>query len=43
MDAPNIDGYIFVNSEYMLMSGDIIQAEVTAADGYDLIAEDIRN
>lgn len=39
MDAPNVDGFIFVTSEAMLMSGDIVKAVVTGAKGYDLIGE----
>jgi len=39
MDAPQVDGYIFINSDAMLMSGDIVKAKVTGARGYDLIGE----
>ncbi len=39
MDGPQVDGYIFINSEEELMSGDIIQAKVTGANVYDLIGE----
>lgn len=39
MDGPKVDGYIFINSEEELMSGDIIQAKVTGANHYDLIGE----
>ena len=41
MDAPSIDGLVFVNSDRNHMSGDIIIAEITAADGYDLIANEV--
>ena len=41
MDAPNIDGLIFVKSPRQIMSGDIILAEITNSDGYDLIGEHI--
>jgi len=41
MDAPNIDGLVFVNSDRNHMSGDIIIAEITASEGYDLIATEI--
>lgn len=41
MDAPNIDGLVFVNSNKQLMSGDFILAEITNSDGYDLIAEHV--
>jgi ribosomal protein S12 methylthiotransferase len=39
MDAPNIDGYIFVNTEQPLMTGDIVKVKVTGAAEYDLIGE----
>lgn len=39
MDGPKVDGYIFINSEEELMSGDIVQAKVTGANNYDLIGE----
>lgn len=42
MDSPQVDGYIFINSEEELMSGDIIQAKVTGANNYDLIGEIMR-
>ncbi len=39
MDAPNVDGYIFVNTDEELMSGDFCQVKVTGALEYDLIGE----
>lgn len=36
-DAPNVDGYIFVNTEETLMTGDIVKVQVTGAYEYDLI------
>jgi ribosomal protein S12 methylthiotransferase len=36
-DAPNVDGYIFINTEETLMTGDIVPVEVTGAYEYDLI------
>ena len=39
MDAPNVDGYIFVNTEEVLMSGDFAMVKVTGAIDYDLIGE----
>lgn len=39
MDAPNIDGYIFVNAEHEFMSGDFVTVKVTGAKDYDLTAE----
>ena len=41
MDAPNVDGYVFVKAERGKMSGTIIQVRVVGAKGYDLIAEEI--
>lgn len=38
-DAPNVDGYIFVNTEEELMSGDFAKVKVTGAFEYDLIGE----
>lgn len=39
MDAPGVDGLIFVNTTAQLMSGDFIRARVTGAAEYDLIGE----
>lgn len=39
MDAPNVDGYIFVNTPEELMSGDFVYVKVTGAQEYDLIGE----
>ncbi|MDO4268025.1 MAG: 30S ribosomal protein S12 methylthiotransferase RimO [Eubacteriales bacterium] len=39
MDAPNVDGYIFVNSGEIFMSGDFVRVKVTGASEYDLIGE----
>jgi len=39
MDTPQVDGYIFINADAMLMSGDIVKAKITGARGYDLIGE----
>lgn len=39
MDAPNVDGYIFVKSEERLMSGEFVQVVVTKAKQYDLIGK----
>lgn len=38
-DAPNIDGYIFVQTIEELMSGDFVKVRVNGADEYDLIGE----
>ena len=39
MDAPNVDGYIFVRARGELMSGEFVDAMVTDAKEYDLIGE----
>ena len=39
MDAPGVDGYIFINTHRSFMSGDIVKVKVTAANEYDLIGE----
>lgn len=39
MDAPDVDGYIFVNTEEELMTGDFVPVKVTGALEYDLIGE----
>ena len=36
-DAPDVDGYIFINTGNILMSGDFVDVEVTGAIEYDLI------
>ena len=38
-DAPQIDGYIFINTERELISGDFARVRVTGALEYDLIGE----
>lgn len=37
MDAPNVDGYLFLTSEKELDSGAFVRAEVTGSSGYDLV------
>ncbi|MCI9360616.1 MAG: 30S ribosomal protein S12 methylthiotransferase RimO [Hungatella sp.] len=39
MDAPGVDGLIFVNTNARLMSGDFVRVRVTGAAEYDLIGE----
>ena len=39
MDAPGVDGLIFINTDLDLMSGDFVRAKVTGALEYDLIGE----
>ena len=38
-DAPGVDGYIFIQTGEMLMSGDFVKVRVTGAMDYDLIGE----
>ncbi|HKM21506.1 MAG TPA: 30S ribosomal protein S12 methylthiotransferase RimO [Lachnospiraceae bacterium] len=39
MDAPNVDGYLFINTDVELESGDLVRVKVTGALEYDLIGE----
>ena len=39
MDAPDIDGMVFVKSEEELLSGDFIRVKITDCNEYDLIGE----
>lgn len=38
-DAPNVDGYLFVNTSRELMTGDFVKVRVTGSYEYDLIGE----
>lgn len=38
-DAPDIDGYLFINTSETLVSGDFVRVRVTGALEYDLIGE----
>ena len=38
-DAPNVDGYIFINTDEELVTGDIVKVRVVGAYEYDLIGE----
>lgn len=38
-DAPNVDGYLFVNTTATLMTGDFVKVLVTGSNEYDLIGE----
>ncbi|MCR5625105.1 MAG: 30S ribosomal protein S12 methylthiotransferase RimO [Lachnospiraceae bacterium] len=39
MDAPDVDGYVFVNYDGELDSGDFLKVEIIDSSEYDLIAE----
>lgn len=38
-DAPDVDGYLFIQTTQELMSGDFVKVWVTGAEEYDLIGE----
>ena len=38
-DAPNVDGFLFVNTDRELMTGDFVKVKITGAYEYDLIGE----
>lgn len=38
-DAPNVDGYLFLNTTAELMTGDFVKVQVTGSNEYDLIGE----
>lgn len=38
-DAPEVDGYVFVNTDRDLMSGDFVTVRITDSNEYDLIGE----
>ena len=38
-DAPNVDGYLFLDSAETLVSGDFVKVRVTGANEYDLTGE----
>lgn len=38
-DAPEVDGYLFLASDKVLMSGDFVKVRVTGSNEYDLIGE----
>lgn len=38
-DAPNVDGYVFINTNVQLMSGQIVNVSITGSMEYDLIGE----
>ena len=36
-DAPNVDGYLFINTSREMMSGDFARVRITGSYEYDLI------
>lgn len=39
MDAPGVDGYLFLHTAAQLMSGDFVKVKITDSNEYDLIGE----
>lgn len=38
-DAPNVDGFLFINTGRELMTGDFVKVRITGSNEYDLIGE----
>ena len=38
-DAPNVDGFLFIQTSQELMTGDFVRAKITGSYEYDLIGE----
>ena len=38
-DAPNVDGYVFIQTSKELMTGDFVRVKITGSYEYDLIGE----
>ncbi len=38
-DAPGVDGYLFIHTDRMLLSGDLVKVTITGSNEYDLIGE----
>ncbi len=38
-DAPNVDGYLFLNTTAILMTGDLVKVKVIDSNEYDLVGE----
>ncbi len=38
-DAPNVDGFVFIQTSRELMTGDLVRVRITGAHEYDLIGE----
>lgn len=39
MDAPEVDGFVFLESDWNLMSGDFVKVQISEARGYDLLGK----
>ena len=40
-DAPGVDGYLFVETDWSLISGDFIKVKITGSNEYDLLGEPV--
>lgn len=38
-DAPDVDGYVYMDRDYQRLSGDLVEVKITKAKDYDLIGE----
>ena len=38
-DAPDVDGYVYMDRDYQRLSGDLVDVKITKAKDYDLIGE----
>ena len=38
-DAPDVDGYVYMDRDYQRLSGDLVEVRITKAKDYDLIGE----
>lgn len=38
-DAPDVDGYVYMDRDYQRLSGDLVRVKITKAKDYDLIGE----
>lgn len=41
-DAPGIDGYVFIQTDEALITGDFVKVKITGAYEYDLIGEVVK-
>jgi ribosomal protein S12 methylthiotransferase len=37
MDAPGVDGMLFIETQLELMTGDFVRVKITGSDEYDLV------
>ena len=42
MDAPDIDGMVFVKADKMIVSGSFVTVKIVNSEGYDLLGEFIK-